>query len=53
MVRNLVKYVPWKEYKPVTADLKRIYQLDTVKEGILLAKPNSIPYPKSACEDLL
>lgn len=25
MVRNSVKYVPWKDYKPVTADLKRIY----------------------------
>ncbi len=26
MVRNSVKYVPWKDYKPVTADLKLIYQ---------------------------
>ncbi|MCB1584109.1 MAG: transposase [Xanthomonadales bacterium] len=26
MVRNTVKYVPWKDYKPVTADLKLIYQ---------------------------
>jgi transposase-like protein len=26
MVRNSMKYVPWKDYKAVTADLKRIYQ---------------------------
>lgn len=26
MVRNSMKYVPWKEYKVVAADLKRIYQ---------------------------
>ncbi len=26
MVRNSIKYVPWKDYKPVTADLKQIYQ---------------------------
>ena len=24
MVRNSIKYVPWKDYKPVTADLKKI-----------------------------
>lgn len=24
MVRNAVKYVPWRHYKPVTADQKRI-----------------------------
>jgi len=27
-VRNALKYVPWKDYKAVTADLKRIYQCD-------------------------
>ncbi len=26
MIRNSMKYVPWKDYKPVTADLKKIYQ---------------------------
>jgi putative transposase len=26
MVRNSMKYVPWKDYKAVTGDLKRIYQ---------------------------
>ena len=34
MVRNSVKYVPWKEYKPVTADLKRIYQSVTEEEAL-------------------
>ena len=29
MVRNSVKYVPWKDYKAVAADLKRIYQAST------------------------
>ena len=36
MVRNSVKYVPWKDYKAVTADLKRIYQAAT-EEAALLA----------------
>jgi transposase-like protein len=26
MVHNSLKFVPWKDYKAVTADLKRIYQ---------------------------
>jgi len=26
MIRNSVKYVPWKDYKAVTTDLKQIYQ---------------------------
>mgnify|MGYP000243960440 FL=1 len=29
MVRNSVKYVPWKDYKAVTADLKKMYQATT------------------------
>ena len=29
MVRNSLKYVSWKDYKAVTADLKRIYQATT------------------------
>ncbi len=34
MVRNSVKFVPWKDYKPVTADLKRIYQSVTEEEAL-------------------
>ncbi|MGB5337758.1 MAG: IS256 family transposase [Gammaproteobacteria bacterium] len=34
MVRNSVKYVPWKDYKPVTADLKRIYRSVTEEEAL-------------------
>jgi len=35
MVRNSIKYVPWKDYKPVTADLKKIYQSATEDEALL------------------
>jgi putative transposase len=35
MVRNSMKYVAWKDYKPVTADLKRIYQSVTEDEALL------------------
>jgi len=35
MVRNSVKYVPWKDYKAVTADLKRIYQAVTEESALL------------------
>ena len=35
MVRNSMKYVPWKEYKSVAADLKRIYQSVTEDEALL------------------
>mgnify|MGYP003385651072 FL=1 len=35
MVRNAVKYVPWKDYKAVTADLKQIYQSVTEEEALL------------------
>jgi len=35
MVRNSVKYVPWKDYKAVTADLKKIYQSATEEEALL------------------
>lgn len=34
MVRNSVKYVSWKDYKPVTADLKQIYQSVTEAEAL-------------------
>jgi transposase-like protein len=35
MIRNSMKYVPWKDYKGVTADLKRIYQSVTEEEALL------------------
>lgn len=35
MVRNSLKYVPWKDYKAVTADLKSIYQATTEEAGLL------------------
>lgn len=35
MVRNSVRYVPWKDYKAVTADLKKIYQSVTEDEALL------------------
>ena len=34
MVRNSLKYVPWKDYKAVTADLKQIYQSATEEEAL-------------------
>ena len=34
MVRNAMKYVPYKDYKAVTADLKRIYQSATEQEAL-------------------
>jgi transposase-like protein len=35
MVRNSLKFVPWKDYREVTTDLKRIYQSATEEEGLL------------------
>jgi len=35
MVRNSVKFVPWKDYKPVTADLKKIYKSSTEDAALL------------------
>ena len=35
MVRNSLKFVPWKDYKAVTADLKNIYQSATEEEALL------------------
>ena len=35
MVRNSINYVPWKDYKPVTANLKRIYRAVTEEEALL------------------
>jgi len=34
MVRNSLRFVPWKDYKPVTRDLKLIYQASTEAEAI-------------------
>ena len=34
MVRNSMKYVPWKDYKAVTTDLKKIYQSVTEEEAL-------------------
>ena len=34
MVRNSLKYVPWKDYKAVTADLKQIYQSATEEKAL-------------------
>ena len=34
-VRNSLKFVPWKDYKAVTADLKKIYQSVTEDEALL------------------
>jgi transposase-like protein len=34
-VRNSLKLVPWKDYKVVTTDLKRIYQSATEEEALL------------------
>jgi len=33
MVRNSIKFVPWKDYKAVTADLKKIYQSSSEEEA--------------------
>lgn len=35
MARNSIRYVPWKDYTAVTADLKRIYQSVTEEEALL------------------
>ncbi len=35
MVRNSLKFVPWKDYKELTSDLKRIYQSTTEQEASL------------------
>jgi len=36
MVRNSMKYVPWKDYKHVAANLKQIYQSATEEEALLV-----------------
>jgi len=34
MVRNSMKYVPWKDYKTIASDLKKIYQSVTEEEAL-------------------
>ena len=34
MVRNSMRYVPWKDYKAISKDLKRIYQSVTEEEAL-------------------
>ncbi len=34
MVRNSMRYVPWKDYKAISRDLKRIYQSVTEEEAL-------------------
>ena len=34
MVRNSMKFVPWRDYKEVAADLKRVYQSATKEEAL-------------------
>jgi len=36
MVRNSMKYVSWKDYKAIAADLKRIYKSVTEEEALLV-----------------
>jgi putative transposase len=49
MVRNSLKFVSWKDYKAVTADLKRIYRSATEQEALAaleaFAKKWDKPYP--------
>ncbi len=35
MIRNSVRYVPWKDYKELTTDLKKIYQSVTEDEALI------------------
>jgi putative transposase len=50
MVRNSMKFVPWKDYKPVAADLKQIYQSVTEEEALLaldrFAERWDVKYPQ-------
>jgi len=50
MVRNSAKFVPWKDCKPVTCDLKRIGQSVNKEEELLALKQfavrKDINYPQ-------
>jgi len=53
MIRRSLKYVAWTEYKPVTADLKLIYQSATEEEALLaldrFAERRDNNYPQISC----
>ena len=38
MVRNSMKYVPWKDYKAIAADLKQIYRATTEDQALQALK---------------
>ncbi len=44
MVRNLMKYVPYKDYKAVARDLKKIYQSATEDEALMALEDFSNSY---------
>jgi len=46
MVRNSMKFVPWKDYKAVAADLKKIYQSATEEEALLALEQFSETWDK-------
>ena len=50
MVRNSMKFVPWRDYKKVAADLKRVYQSATEEEALReldqLDEKWSVQYPQ-------
>ncbi|MDW1823267.1 transposase [Vibrio sp. Vb1018] len=52
-VRNLMKHVPWKDYKAVSEDLKVIYQSKTEDEALLALEKFSDKcdgkYPQISC----
>jgi transposase-like protein len=52
MVRNSIKFVPWKYYKAIAADLKQIYQSATEEEALLaldqLAERWDDKYPQTS-----
>ena len=53
MVRNSIKYVPWKDNKPVTTDLKLIYQAVTEEEALLALDNFSLRQRSCICEPKL
>ena len=52
MLRNSLKYVSWKDYKAVTADLKRIYQASREEQALAelerLGQQSNGQYPQIA-----
>jgi transposase-like protein len=51
LIRNGLRYVPWKDSKAVVADLKPIYQATTLAEAEVALETfaaqwqESVPYP--------